>query len=80
MIRPRTIKPALDGLMCLKPHMMEARHDPSHPLYHHVTDMPDWDFVAAQQELAAQIQPFIEFFESDENLQVGINHSWVTNE
>ena len=32
--------------------------------------MPDWDYVAAQQELAAQLQPFFEFFESDKNLQV----------
>ena len=63
--------------MCLKPHLMEARHDTSHPLYHHWNEMPDWDFVAAQQELAAQLQSLIEFFESDENLQVGIFFSII---
>ena len=69
-IRPRTQKPPLDALMCLKPHLMEARHDPAHSLYHHVNAMPDWDFVAAQQELAAQLEPLIDFFESDKNIQV----------
>ena len=69
-IRPRTQKPALDALMCLRPHLNDALHDSTHSLFHHAQKSPNWDFVAARQELAAQIQPFIDLFELDSGVMV----------
>ena len=78
-IRPRTQKPAMDALMCLKPHLTEALHDSNHSLYHHAKNSPDWDFVAARQEVAAQIQPFIDLFEKDNGIMVSLNYFEILN-
>ena len=79
-IRPRTLKPCLDVLMILKPHLVEAKENPLHPLYEHVqNDLPDFDFVEAQQTVMALLEPFIDFFERDDNQQSGEYFTAVTH-
>ena len=65
--------------MCLKPHLTDALYDSNHTLYHHAKKSPDWDFVAARQELAAQLQPFIDLFESDTGISVGEYFAAITH-
>ena len=78
-IRPRTMKPALDALMILKPHLMAAKDDQSHPLHEHAQNLPDFDLIEAQQIVCAQLEPFISFFERDDNQQVGEYFTIVTH-
>lgn len=78
-IRPRTMKPCLDVLMILKPHLVEAKDNPLHPLHEHVQDLPDFDFVEAQQTVMALLEPFIDFFERDDNQQSGEYFTAVTH-
>ena len=79
-IRPRSMKPCLDVLMILKPHLVEAKENALHPLHEHVqNDLPDFDFVEAQQTVMALIEPFIDFFERDDNQQSGEYFTAVTH-
>ena len=79
-IRPRTLKPALDALMILKPHLLAAREDESHPLNEHVQENSiDFDFVQAQHSVAELLEPFIDFFERDDNHQIGEYFAVVTH-
>lgn len=79
-IRPRTLKPALEALMILKPHLLAAKEDDSHPLYEHVQENPiDFDFVQAQFTVAELLEPFIDFFERDDNHQIGEYFAVVTH-
>ena len=78
-IRPRTTKPALDFLMIMKPHLLAAKDDESHPLHEHSQNLPDFEFIEAQQKVCALLEPFIDFYERDDNQQMGeffavVNH------
>ena len=65
--------------MILKPHLLAAKDDPFHPIHEHAQDLPDFDFIEAQQAVCAQVEPFISFFERDDNQQVGEYFSVVTH-
>ena len=71
LIRPRTLKPTLDALMILKPHIIAAKDDEDHPLHEHIQQNSiDFDYVQAQHTVAELLEPFIDFYERDDNHQV----------
>ena len=80
LIRPRTLKPALDALLILKPHLVAAKDDDTHPLHEHMQQNSiDFDFVHAQHTIAELLEPFIDFFEKDDNHQIGEYFAVVTH-